>query len=596
MIRIFRFGFILLVLLSLSGLAQPAEKVEVFAVDGELLKQGQRVNLNSQWAFLFGEHLPVNEISLAFSEGKFNTITVPSSWNDEVAKLTEQRYQHGRATYAIPLSFTENIEDPISLYASFIAGAYKIFWLPNAANKPQIIGQAGDLSNGQHAGLKGQIHHFPASSNGLLVIYVTKANMHAGGIRQPIAIQRSDILQREVHQNMIIRSLLSGGLLIMIFHYLVQFFYSRENVTALLLAFVCFSALLRGVSTAGLLEIFIQPISMRHYEISIKAEYLSVLYMSVSYFGFLCYLMPKLVPKRFVWGAFSSAAIGTFATIIMPAPLVSSLLNYYLAYLGFWCGAILLVIIIGIRQKRRFAWLILSSALILGVGAVNDVIASKNALHNVYVVEYVFYVFLFFQAQLVGLQLKESREASIVLKQEKLTLQRAHSKALMESHLDFLTGLANRLALTEWIEAFEHEGSTPPKVTSVIMFDIDHFKSVNDTYGHDVGDEVLVFVASLIHGYSLRASDFKCRFGGEEFLIILPGAMVDKAKEIAESLRITLEESIAFRKGDTEIKITASFGVAEHNLASSEPLNTVILKADEALYRSKNSGRNKVTE
>jgi diguanylate cyclase (GGDEF)-like protein len=126
------------------------------------------------------------------------------------------------------------------------------------------------------------------------------------------------------------------------------------------------------------------------------------------------------------------------------------------------------------------------------------------------------------------------------------------------------------------------------------MGDIDHFKRFNDVHGHAVGDKVIQAVAKAL-GSKLREGDVLCRYGGEEFCIVLPNATAEQAAAVAERARETVEahagESI--RSADVG-KVTSSFGVATLKLGSAT-LDALVDRADTALYTSKNNGRNQVT-
>ena len=123
---------------------------------------------------------------------------------------------------------------------------------------------------------------------------------------------------------------------------------------------------------------------------------------------------------------------------------------------------------------------------------------------------------------------------------------------------------------------------------AVIMLDLDHFKRVNDTYGHAVGDEVLQYLAEKIK-FHARTQDVCCRYGGEEFIILLPHTTVEEAFHIAESLREDLAQTVS-PCGDV---VTMSAGVAEISETADAP-ERVIELADRALYRAKEAGRNRI--
>ena len=122
---------------------------------------------------------------------------------------------------------------------------------------------------------------------------------------------------------------------------------------------------------------------------------------------------------------------------------------------------------------------------------------------------------------------------------------------------------------------------------SIIIFDLDHFKKVNDTWGHPIGDEMLKHVAEITNN-TIRESDIFIRLGGEEFMIILPNTNITGAVEIAERVRKALEENEHPVAG----KQTASFGVAEK--IKDDIFNDLYKRADKAVYLAKESGRNRV--
>lgn len=155
---------------------------------------------------------------------------------------------------------------------------------------------------------------------------------------------------------------------------------------------------------------------------------------------------------------------------------------------------------------------------------------------------------------------------------------------------DPLTGILNRGAVVSMLGRLMKQRQNG-KPIGVIMADIDHFKSINDTLGHPAGDATLVEFTRRIAD-SLREGDQLGRYGGEEFLVLLPGAAPDAAQNAAERLRNAIAGS-AFKIGAEERTITASFGVAVSIYANDTPAS-VIAAADRALYGAKESGRNRV--
>lgn len=162
-----------------------------------------------------------------------------------------------------------------------------------------------------------------------------------------------------------------------------------------------------------------------------------------------------------------------------------------------------------------------------------------------------------------------------------------------KSEKDPLTGIYNKGALhMKGAESFKRAKLLKVPL-SIAVFDIDHFKKINDTHGHPAGDFVLKEMAAVIGTKLIRLDDFFARYGGEEFVVLLFGSNLQQAIEIGERLRLTIEGHTFTYQG-TKIPVTISVGVAtkEAEMASWEELFS---KADVAMYASKNSGRNKVT-
>ena len=173
-----------------------------------------------------------------------------------------------------------------------------------------------------------------------------------------------------------------------------------------------------------------------------------------------------------------------------------------------------------------------------------------------------------------------------------VSVEHINTQELIDAALtDPLTGLHNRRGLEGRSEAlhFRPGGATVTQVW--IMVDIDHFKRVNDTYGHEAGDEVLKAVAEALRS-TARVADIVARFGGEEFVLVLPDTSAEMAARIAERLRLAIEALSTDVDGQV-IRVTASFGVAQR--AAQESQLEVLERADAALFSSKKDGRNRVT-
>jgi len=166
-------------------------------------------------------------------------------------------------------------------------------------------------------------------------------------------------------------------------------------------------------------------------------------------------------------------------------------------------------------------------------------------------------------------------------------------RILRQASTDYLTGLLNRRAFMERLEAELNRSDRQGRRIGIIILDIDHFKYVNDQYGHQAGDQVLQYVSNCLVR-CCRSYDYVARYGGEEFIICLPDADPDISQRIAERIRFALQEGSTLLPDGRLIKITASFGIANLHKQRAEGLDSLISRADNALYEAKKNGRNRV--
>jgi two-component system cell cycle response regulator len=158
---------------------------------------------------------------------------------------------------------------------------------------------------------------------------------------------------------------------------------------------------------------------------------------------------------------------------------------------------------------------------------------------------------------------------------------------------DALTGLHNRRYMESHLATLAEQAVSRGKPLALMMLDIDYFKSINDTYGHDAGDDVLRQFAVRIRK-SIRGIDLACRYGGEEFVIVMPETDLHVAGMVAERLRRSIAgEPFAVDNGAASIDVTISIGLATLE-SKGEPIADVLKRADKALYRAKHDGRNRV--
>jgi len=196
-------------------------------------------------------------------------------------------------------------------------------------------------------------------------------------------------------------------------------------------------------------------------------------------------------------------------------------------------------------------------------------------------------------ADLSGSSLEIHSSDSLWMINDISEFKKLESELSLQARYDFLTSLPNRRYFMEQATMELHRANRFAQPLSMMMVDIDFFKKVNDTYGHQSGDLVLKSLAETIKA-ACREVDIIGRLGGEEFAVLMPATSIQQAIEVAERVRIVVENlPISLPQGGLPVKITVSIGVSVLS-SSADNVDLVLHKADNALYEAKNTGRNKV--
>jgi diguanylate cyclase (GGDEF)-like protein len=272
-------------------------------------------------------------------------------------------------------------------------------------------------------------------------------------------------------------------------------------------------------------------------------------------------------------GTYLLLAVGFLVTAFLPGrDLGVALLDQ--SRIGFWMplGAAMGMVALGVTVGTRLAWAALGSIAL--VAAIDALAFGSSHLDLRQVAEMLV-------ANGLTIAVVGALTRQVVDQEERASLLES------EANTDTLTGLPNRRS-GEWaLERAVHRAHELGRPLSVILFDLDHFKILNDAFGHDVGDRALKDVKRLFVE-RLREGDVLARWGGEEFLLIVPGMDIEASDRVAERLRASMEEHPFL----PEMTLTASFGVAQ--LRSGESVVSLVKRADEAMYAAKRDGRNVV--
>lgn len=295
------------------------------------------------------------------------------------------------------------------------------------------------------------------------------------------------------------------------------------------------------------------------------------------------YLIPSIYYNK-------SRKIAVFILYLMPIYAVLGTLLFAYYYNPVYIIDIYIIIF---WSSVAIGYMFLESVIITTIMAMSSAIILR-IFNIIEFEEYMLHLLMMITAWMIGLCAGYIIELfSRKNYEKKVEIIEIKDKLKEQANRDYLTDLYNRRYFSEIAENFIKTVKRERKELSVIMLDIDNFKNINDIYGHAVGDMVIKSLASLLHEHT-RDSDVVSRFGGEEFAILLPFTNREGAFKIAEELRGVIENQNIQISNDKDIKFTVSIGVDCLNRKVDSSISESLGRADKALYRAKNEGRNQV--
>lgn len=300
---------------------------------------------------------------------------------------------------------------------------------------------------------------------------------------------------------------------------------------------------------------------------------------------------------------FAAVLLGAFVMPYMTTLKLAHVMSFIAVSAGFYLGV--KYWIKGVKAARIFAlaWFVymvfIVYYLLAITGAIQPDLVSRHALEigsalEVALLSLAFADRLNAEKELrLNAQLKLNQDLDLLVRERTDELEKANQRLKEISNTDGLTGLCNRRHFDE-IFALEFQRAFRDKTClAVLMIDVDHFKSINDTYGHPFGDACLQQLAQLIGDAIRRPPDLAARYGGEEFVVLLPATDLEGALHVAENIRAAVEKSPVRDQGH-HAQITASVGVMSAIPAHRDQREAFLSRADAQLYHAKRNGRNRV--
>ena len=315
-------------------------------------------------------------------------------------------------------------------------------------------------------------------------------------------------------------------------------------------------------------------------QVSINVFFLMLCASGIFILGVSIWLwIEGLAIARYYTLAWSVLFISGFSVSLDTLNIINfNLPSYYLLMLGAGIETLLLALILAISHNQERRALLNTQAELLN--------KERQVQHT--------------QKNMLTLQESTTEDLEYKVQERTLELEIAlrelseTNRELQEKNtLDALTGIRNRRYFDKKYQAEVRRSRREKTELSIVMMDIDHFKSVNDQYGHLIGDECIKIVANVLNEALKRPSDDVCRYGGEEFALILPSTDLEGAVILAEQLRCKIEK-INIPVEDSSINITISAGIATAIADLNHPQDVLLAFADQQLYAAKNAGRNNV--
>jgi diguanylate cyclase (GGDEF)-like protein len=497
-----------------------------------------------------------------------------------------------------------------------VTDAWEAWWI-DESGKTYFLGGSGTIGrSAATVDVRDQTYILQLpnhSEKGILVVYLAAFHFDRSGLNGNLEVNEFTTVLRQIMIDLASRSFLVGIGLYVVIQNLVFYARRKQDKTLLLLSIFGFAGIMRSSFASGYVDSFVANHAFTF--VALKIEYMLVIWPVVAALHYLTALFPSHAGKPLLVLSYTLLLLMGVVTVFIPTDEMTYHLTYYQIVLLAVTCACLWIIGSEIRQKNPESVFFLRSFIPLVIAVINDIIAAKSPGYNFYIAEYALFLFLFLQTQIqaskfvIALETAEHLTANlkqeVELKTEQLSkhnqlleekarhLEAKHYEVKLLSETDHLTGLFNRHTLENHSQMLFQLAKNYNQALSVVMMDIDHFKDVNDKYGHQVGDECLVFVASFLRGFNLRKRDIIARYGGEELIIILTDTALEPALDIVQNMCDGLKK-FPIEGDHPDIYLTASFGVADIKTSGSTTVGELIQHADTALYLAKQHGRDRV--
>ena len=616
--------FLIIILCSLMlscSCGQPANQAKAIEGKVDLTEHqtgGHTVKLDGEWEFYWEEFL-IPEDFRGAEKKKTNYIEVPGSWNTYItndSKASGNRYATYRLLFETPNSAKLGLKIPRMFTA------YQLWINGEQIASAGVVGKSRDEMSPQYLP---QVALFSSQQGeNEIVIQVSNFNHRSGGIHESIVLGSEKQILDMRYKKIAYEFLLFGSLMIMGLYHIILFCFRKANLSPLYFGLFCLFLAIRTLLVGERMLIYLFP--SFSWEIAHKLQTLTF-YLGVPMIvTFFRVVFPDHFHQRTV--RIIQVIASLFAALVLLTPLrIFSVANpgYQLFAL---CTIVYLIItfIKVILQREKGSWLIIVGGLAIILTSLNDIIFLSIWMND-YSIPFLRQIiktdnlsavgqliFVFTNSMILAKRFSDSlkheekmtqelktinqnlddlvKKRTEDLEESKRKLQKANHALEQMTRIDPLTGLWNRRHYNGTMENEWNRCLRNQMPIALMMLDIDYFKKYNDCYGHAAGDKCLIKISRILQGLFRRASDIIIRFGGEEFVIIMPETNKDQAIKIADRVHKKIEESNIVHECSPISRVSVSIGVTSFVPELHQSFEELLLKADNALYLAKNSGRN----
>jgi diguanylate cyclase (GGDEF)-like protein len=584
---------------ALTPVKKSAENGQVFLQSTDF-SSDNKVALSDGWLFFESKLVQPQDVQKLLNEARI--VRGISGW-----QLTAQdgNQVNGFGTYHITVNLPLDKLD-LAIQIPQIESAYRLYINDN------LVATGGEVSESMSTakpGYNAKIVLVPNEQNSFtLTLQVSSYHTAWGGLWSPVVIGTADEIFATQRDLVALSMFILGVLTITAAFYLIQFYLRPNEKLPLVFGCLCILLFLREFTNEHML--FVLQFLGVNFATGLKINYLTF-YLGVPtllYFMQLCF--PQTFKAKITRVCYLISAAYSVFVLVSPTQIIGySLLSYQIFCLVVTLYLVTCLVIASINKLPAAKMMILGSV-ILSIFGVNDILYASDVVSTGRFFSLGIVGFIICQGYVINnhfnnvrsrnetlsMQLQQRNSellelgADLETKVEQRTqeLEQVNRELQTLAEVDKLTGALNRHGLQKYLQTAFERLRRSGQPSSIVLFDFDNFKHINDSYGHDSGDKILMSAVNLVKEL-IREQDKIIRWGGEEFLLLLPDTEIQGALAIAEKLRLEIAEQLSNTLAP-EVPVTITAGVAQFQ--QDEIFEILFKRADNALYKGKRMGRN----